>query len=117
MNRLLTALLVFLLPAPVCAQDWPTKNVRITVPFAPGGAADTAARLYSEALSQTFGKQFVIENRPGGGGVPVAEAIARAEPDGYSLMVSGVPIIVVGPAMNKNAGYDPMRDLTHIAYF
>ena len=82
-----------------------------------GGAADTAARLYGEALSQTFGKQFVIENRPGGGGIPVAEAIARAEPDGYTLMVSGIPIIVVGPAMNKNVGYDPMRDLTHIAYF
>ena len=99
------------------AQEWPAKNVRIIVPFAAGGAADTAARLYSEALSQTFGKQFVIENRPGGGGIPVAEAISRAEPDGYTLMVSGIPIIVVGPAMNKNVGYDPMRDLTHIAYF
>ena len=59
----------------------------------------------------------MIENRPGGGGIPVAEAVSRAEPDGYTLMVSGVPIIVVGPAMNKNVGYDPMRDLTHIAYF
>ena len=87
------------------------------MPFAPGGAADTPGRLYAEALSQAFGKQFVVENRPGGGGIPVAEQIARAEPDGYTLMVSGTPIIVVGPAMNKNAGYDPMRDLTHIAYF
>jgi tripartite-type tricarboxylate transporter receptor subunit TctC len=99
------------------AQEWPTKNVRIIVPFAAGGAADTAARLYSDALSQAFGKQFVIENRPGGGGIPVAEAVARSEPDGYTLMVSGIPIIVVGPAINKNVGYDPMRDLTHIAYF
>ncbi len=108
---------VFLSPLSVGAQDWPTKPVRIIVPFAPGGAADTAARLYSEALAQAFGKQFVVENRPGGGGVPVAETVARADPDGYTLMVSGVPIIVVGPAMNKNVGYDPMRDLTHIAYF
>ena len=108
---------VFLSPLSVAAQEWPTKPVRIIVPFAPGGAADTAARLYSEALAQAFGKQFVVENRPGGGGVPVAEAVARADPDGYTLMVSGVPIIVVGPAMNKNVGYDPMRDLTHIAYF
>jgi tripartite-type tricarboxylate transporter receptor subunit TctC len=103
--------------SPVGAQDWPTRNVRIIVPFAPGGAADTAARLYSDALSQAFGKQFVIENRPGGGGIPVAEVMTRTEPDGYTLMVSGIPIIVVGPAMNKNVGYDPMRDLTHIAYF
>lgn len=102
---------------PVGAQDWPARNVRIIVPFAPGGAADTAARLYSEALSQAFGKQFIVENRPGGGGIPVAEAMSRTEPDGYTLMVSGIPIIVVGPAMNKNVGYDPMRDLTHIAYF
>ena len=108
---------VFLSPLSVAAQEWPTKPVRIIVPFAPGGAADTAARLYSEALAQAFGKQFVVENRPGGGGVPVAETVARADPDGYTLMVSGVPIIVVGPAMNKNVGYDPMRDLTHIAYF
>ena len=111
----LAAGLLFLTDA--AAQEWPAKNVRIIVPFAAGGAADTAARLYSEALSQAFGKQFVIENRPGGGGVPVAEAISRAEPDGYTLMVSGIPTIVVGPAMNKNVGYDPMRDLTHIAYF
>ena len=108
---------VLLLPADANAQDWPARNVRIIVPFAAGGAADTAGRLYSEALSQAFGKQFVIENRPGGGGIPVAEQIARAEPDGYTLMVSGIPIIVIGPAMNKNVGYDPMRDLTHIAYF
>jgi tripartite-type tricarboxylate transporter receptor subunit TctC len=101
----------------VSAQDWPTRNVRIIVPFAAGGAADTAARLYSEALSQAFGKQFIVENRPGGGGIPVAEAMTRTEPDGYTLMVSGIPIIVVGPAMNKNVGYDPMRGLTHIAYF
>jgi tripartite-type tricarboxylate transporter receptor subunit TctC len=105
------------LPTAASAQDWPNRNVRIIVPFAPGGAADTAARLYSEALSQTFGKQFIVENRPGGGGIPVAEAMTRTEPDGYTLMVSGVPIIVVGPAMNKNVGYDAMRDLTHIAYF
>ena len=104
------------LSAPAVAQDWPTKPVRVTVPFAAGGAADTAGRLYGEALSQALGQQFVIENRPGGGGVPVAEAMARAEPDGYTLMVSGIPIIVVGPAIRKVA-YDPMRDLTHIGYF
>src|SRR5262245_54792957 len=118
--RLLQAVILaaaLLGPSPVDAQEWPTRTVRIIVPFAPGGAADTAARLYSDALAQAFGKQFIVENRPGGGGIPVAEAMSRTEPDGYTLMVSGIPIIVVGPAMNKNVGYDPMRDLTHIAYF
>jgi len=118
MNRLLAlAIIACGIATDTSAQDWPARNVRIVVGFAAGGAADTAARLYSEALSQAFGKQFVVENRPGGGGIPVAEQVARADPDGYTLMVSGIPIIVVGPAMNRNAGYDPMRDLAHIAYF
>jgi tripartite-type tricarboxylate transporter receptor subunit TctC len=118
MNRrvVVACLALAILASPAAAQDWPAKPVRVTVPFAAGGAADTAGRLYGEALGQALGQQFVIENRPGGGGVPVAEAMARAEPDGYTLMVSGIPIIVVGPAMRK-VGYDPMRDLAHIGYF
>jgi tripartite-type tricarboxylate transporter receptor subunit TctC len=99
------------------AADWPTKPVRIIVPFAAGGAADTAGRRYADALSAAFGKQFIIENRTGGGGIPAAEAVARADPDGYTLIVSGIPIVVLGPAMNRNVGYDPMRDFVHIAYF
>jgi tripartite-type tricarboxylate transporter receptor subunit TctC len=99
------------------AADWPTKPVRIIVPFAAGGAADAQGRLYADALSAAFGKQFVVENRTGGGGLIAAEAAARAAPDGYTLIVSGIPILVLAPAMNHNVGYDPMRDFTHIAYF
>jgi tripartite-type tricarboxylate transporter receptor subunit TctC len=99
------------------AAEWPTKPVRVIVPFAPGGAADASIRRYSDALSTAFGKPFVIENRAGGAGIPAAEAVVRAEPDGYTLVVSGIPIVVLGPAMNKHVGYDPMRDLVHIAYF
>ncbi|MGH6771625.1 MAG: Bug family tripartite tricarboxylate transporter substrate binding protein [Xanthobacteraceae bacterium] len=113
----LAALSLTLLSVPAAAQEWPTKPVRIIVPFSPGGAADTPARLYAEALSQAFGKQFIVENRPGGGGIPVAEQMARTEPDGYTLMVSGIPVIVVGPAMRAKVNYDPMRDLAHIGYF
>src|SRR5947209_13743577 len=99
------------------AAEWPAKPVRMLVPFAAGGAADTAGRLYSDALGAAFGKQFIVENRTGGGGLIAAEAVARAAPDGYTLLVSGIPIQVLGPAMNKNVGYDPMRDFTLIAYF
>jgi tripartite-type tricarboxylate transporter receptor subunit TctC len=98
------------------AADWPAKPVRIIVPFAAGGAADTLGRLYADALSKAFGKQFYVENRVGAGGQIAAEATARAEPDGYTLMVTGIPQ-VIGPALNKNVGYDLMRDFTHIAYF
>jgi tripartite-type tricarboxylate transporter receptor subunit TctC len=111
------AVLVLTLPGLGAAADWPTKPVRIVVPFVAGGAADTAARLYADSLSAAFGKQFVVENRAGGGGIPAAEAVMRAEPDGHTLVISGAPIIVIGPAMNKAVGYQPMRDLTHIAYF
>lgn len=104
-------------PGSARSADWPAKPVRIIVPYAAGGAADTAGRLYAEALSTAFGKQFIVENRTGGGGLPAAEAVARAEPDGYTLLVSGIPILVLAPAMNKNVGYDPLRDLTQIAYF
>jgi tripartite-type tricarboxylate transporter receptor subunit TctC len=103
--------------AGAAAAEWPSKPVRIVVPFAAGGAADTLGRLYADALSAAFGRQFYVENRIGGGGLIGAEAVARAEPDGLTLMVSGIPTHVLGPAMNRNVGFDPMRDFTHIAYF
>ncbi len=99
------------------AAEWPSKPVRLVVPFAAGGAADTIGRLYAEALGAAFGKPFYVENRVGGGGLLGTEAVARAEPDGLTLMVSGIPTHVLGPAMNKNVGFDPMRDFTHITYF
>src|SRR5215468_9781736 len=98
------------------AAEWPAKPVRVVVPFAAGGAADTMGRLYIDALSAAYGKQFYVENRVGGGGLVGTEAVARAEPDGLTLMVSGIPTHVLGPAM-KNVGFDPIRDFTHIAYF
>jgi tripartite-type tricarboxylate transporter receptor subunit TctC len=101
---------------PTGAADWPTKPVRVIVPFAAGGLADIAGRAYADALSAAFGKPFVVENRPAAAGLPAAEAIARGEPDGYTLMVSGVPTLVLLPAMSKTPAYDPIRDFSHIAY-
>jgi tripartite-type tricarboxylate transporter receptor subunit TctC len=109
--------LVALSSAGALAAEWPSKPVRVVVPFAAGGAADTIGRLHADALTAAFGKQFYVENRVGGGGLVGTEAVARAEPDGLTLMVSGIPTHVLGPAMNKNVGFDPMRDFTHIAYF
>src|SRR5262249_49751591 len=106
------------LPCPgALAGEWPSKPVRLVVPFAAGGAADTMGRLHAEALTAAFGKQFYVENRVGGGGLVGTEAVARAEPDGLTLMVSGIPTPVLGPAMDKNVGFHPMPDFTHIAYF
>jgi tripartite-type tricarboxylate transporter receptor subunit TctC len=117
MNRFTFIFAVMLTSASALAGEWPAKPVRIVVPFAAGGAADTLGRLYAEALSAAYGKPFYVENRLGGGGIIATEAVARADPDGLTLMVSGVPTHVLGPAMSKTAGFDPVRDFTHIAYF
>lgn len=99
------------------AAEWPAKPVKIIVAYAAGGANDLLARVFAERLSEAFGQQFVVENRAGGGGLIGTEAVARSEPDGYTLMASGMPSHVLAPAMNaKNAGFDPVRDFTHIAY-
>jgi len=103
-------------PGGAGAADWPTKPVRMIVAFAAGGPSDAAGRAYAEVLSATFGQQFVVENRTGGGGIPAAEAVAHAEPDGYTLLVSGTPNLVLQPAMG-DVTYDPIRDFAHIAYF
>lgn len=107
---------IVLLTAPAEAFDWPSKPVRIIVPYAPGGAADTLARIFADVLSSGFGKPFYVENRPGGGSVVGSDAVARAAPDGYTLGLVGMSTHVLAPAMNRNAGFDPVRDFTFIAY-
>jgi tripartite-type tricarboxylate transporter receptor subunit TctC len=103
-------------PGAASAADWPAKPVRVIVSYAAGGANDLLGRVFAERLSKAFGQQFFVENRTGGGGLIGTEAAARAEPDGYTLIVSGMPSHVLAPAMNKNASFDPVRDFTHIAY-
>jgi len=98
------------------AADWPTKPVRLVVAYAAGGANDLLGRVFAEQLRKTFGQQFIVENRTGGGGLIGTESVARAAPDGYTLQVAGMPSHVLAPAMNKNANVDPIRDFTHIAY-
>lgn len=98
------------------AVDWPTKPVRLVVAYSAGGANDLLGRVFAEQLRKTFGQQFIVENRTGGGGLIGTESVARAAPDGYTLQVAGMPSHVLAPAMNKNANVDPIRDFTHIAY-
>jgi tripartite-type tricarboxylate transporter receptor subunit TctC len=99
------------------AADWPVKPVRLVVPSSAGGAADLIGRTFVTAIAPALGQQFVIDNRPGAGGAIATESMVRAEPDGYTLMVSGLPYHVLGPAMNPNVTFDPIRDFTHIAFF
>ena len=107
--------IIALLPGRAAAE-WPDKPARIIIAYSAGGANDLLGRVFADQLSKTFGQQFFVENRTGGGGLIGTEAVARAAPDGYTLQISGMPSHVLAPAMNKNASFDPIKDFTHIAY-
>jgi tripartite-type tricarboxylate transporter receptor subunit TctC len=99
------------------AAEWPSKPIRLVVPSSAGGAADLMGRTFATPLGAALGEQLVIDNRPGAGGMIATETVAKAAPDGYTLVVSGLPYQVLGPVVNTNATFDPVRDFTHIAYF
>jgi tripartite-type tricarboxylate transporter receptor subunit TctC len=111
------AMLALTLTSPVChAQDaWPAKPVKIVVAFGPGGTADVLGRMIAAELSNAFHQQFFVENKPGNSGSVGSAQVARADPDGYTLMIGGAGPHLTGPAINPNIGYVTMRDFTHIA--
>jgi tripartite-type tricarboxylate transporter receptor subunit TctC len=106
--------LALALPQAAPAQDWPSKPVKIVVAFAPGGAADLFARLLAAEMSNTFKQQFYVENIPGSAGAIGSGQVARARPDGYTLLIGGAGPLLTSPAINPNVGYDTLRDFTHI---
>jgi len=101
--------------APVRADDWPSRPIQMIVPFGAGGAADIIARLVGDKLAAALGQPVVIEDKPGAGGNIGAGLVARANPDGYTLLMSGSPTHSVGPYLYKDLSYDPMRDLPPVA--
>jgi tripartite-type tricarboxylate transporter receptor subunit TctC len=95
------------------AESYPTKSVRIIVPSAPGGSVDTLGRLVAQKLSASLGQQFVIENRPGSGGVVGTEIVSRAQPDGYTLLMA-YHSHVINPTLYKKLPFDTIKDFTPI---
>jgi tripartite-type tricarboxylate transporter receptor subunit TctC len=106
------------LATPALAQQdaWPARPIRIIAPFAPGGSSDTLARIAAQEMTRSLGQSVVVENRPGAGGALGTQQALRAPPDGHTLVVSGIATLVVVPALNPAAGYDPLRDFAHIAF-
>ena len=96
------------------ADDWPSKPVRIVIPFGAGGTSDRFGRLVATELSRVFKQSFYVENKPGAAGATGSLEVARAKPDGYTLVIAGMGPNVTGPALNPNIGYDPINDFTHI---
>jgi tripartite-type tricarboxylate transporter receptor subunit TctC len=96
-------------------SDYPNRAVNFIVPFAPGGVTSLFARVLGSKLEQRLGKPFVVENRPGGGGVLAASAVARATPDGYTIMMASSTVLAINVTVRKNLPYDPRKELTPIA--
>jgi len=114
-KRLLALLTCLLLPVFATAQaPYPTKPIKIVIPFGPGSSTDTIIRILAEPVGAALGQPIVIEAKPGGDGAISAMEVARAAPDGYTLLVgSGSPMAAV-PYLRKNPPYDPLRDFTPI---
>ena len=115
--KLFGALLMALLPFTTFAQDrFPSKPVRIVVPFAPGGSTDIVARYLAEKLTAILGQSVVVDNRPGAGGNIGAESVARAAPDGHTLLMATTGVMAINQSLYKNMGYDPAKDLEPVSY-
>ena len=115
--KYLFALAALALSFAASAQPYPSKPVKIIAPFAPGGSADTLGRLIAQKLTEQLKENFVVENRPGAGGVLGSELVSNAPPDGYTLVVSGSASHVIAPQLPQGTPYDPLKDFTHIALF
>jgi tripartite-type tricarboxylate transporter receptor subunit TctC len=105
---------VSLLPRRGGAADWPTRPVKLIVPFAAGGTTDILARVVAAKVSEEFGQQFIVENKTGAGGNIAADAVAKAEPDGYTFLVGTPGTHAINPFVFKNMNYDPLKDIAPV---
>ncbi|MSP46313.1 MAG: tripartite tricarboxylate transporter substrate binding protein BugD [Xanthobacteraceae bacterium] len=105
------------LVSPAGAQDWPNRPVTVVVPYAAGGPVDTVARIIAARLSEILGQQMVIENVGGAGGLTGTVRVAKAPPDGYTVLLSGSAVLSQNPTFRKQAPYDPLADFVHVALF
>jgi tripartite-type tricarboxylate transporter receptor subunit TctC len=108
-------LLVLLLPLWADAQSWPTKPIRLVVPFAPGGSSSIVARSVAIEMEKGLGQSIIIDNRPGGGGNVAMQEVARAEPDGYTLIISHIGTFAVNPFMFESLPFDTNKDFAAVS--
>src|SRR5262245_58784781 len=102
------------LAAPAASQDYPSRPITLVVPFPAGGGNDALARIVAEKMSKPLGKQVVVENRSGAGGTIGTRAVAKAAPDGYTILLSYTGTFAINPSLYPNAGYDPRKDFLPI---
>jgi tripartite-type tricarboxylate transporter receptor subunit TctC len=112
--RVITAAALALCAAPLCAQNYPTKTVRIVVPFSPGGSTDVTARILAQKLTDAWRQQVIVDNRAGAGGNIGADSVARAAPDGYTLLLATTGVMAINHKLYKSLSYDSQRDLAPV---
>jgi len=120
MPRVLAAIaaIALLLATPAAsAQDWPTRAVTVVVPYAAGGPIDTLARILAARLSEILGQQVVVENIPGAGGMTGSSRVAKAAPDGYTVLLSGSAVLAINQSLYKKPLYNAVTDFEHVALF
>ncbi len=101
-------------PAPACAADYPSKPVTLMIGFAPGGPSDVMARILTKKMEEILKQPLVIENRAGAGGSIAGAAVARAAPDGYTVLLATGSLLAINVSLYKNVGYDPEKDFEPI---
>jgi tripartite-type tricarboxylate transporter receptor subunit TctC len=116
--RVLTAAIIGLiaLAAPVRADDYPSHAITFIVGFPPGSSSDIVARNFGARIGERLGKPFIIENKPGAGSIIAAQAVARAAPDGYTIMVAPSGTLAINPSLYKSLPYDPLKDFAFVAH-
>src|SRR5512133_3442527 len=113
----IAAIALMLAPFTANAQDWPTRAVTMVVPYAAGGPVDTIGRILAARLSEILGQQVVIENAGGAGGMTGASRVAKAAPDGYTVLLSGSAVLAINQTLYKKPLYNAATDFEHVALF
>src|SRR5271165_30179 len=115
MRGLAALYLLLVLAAPAGAQEWPTRQLTMVVPYAAGGPVDTLSRIVGAGLSDALGQQVIIENVGGAGGMTGSNRVAKAAPDGYTLLLAGLAIFGQIPTLYKKPPYNPVTDFEPVA--
>src|SRR5687768_17781862 len=114
MNRLVTFLVLLAASASAAAQSFPAKPIRVIIPFVAGGSSDIVGRAIASKFQELLGQPGVVENRPGANGAIAAEFVAKAEPDGYTILVGSIGVFSINAALFKDLRYHPVRDFAPI---